>query len=187
MNFDHYTDPCVDFAVDLINAFATEPLEASGAGPAPRAELSEVLEAHGLDARDIASIDAASVQRLADQLHEIFVAPRSEQAVAVVNDILRAARALPQISGHDDQDWHLHYYAAEATAFERIATTAAMALAAVICTSGTRRLGRCDGTACRDVFVDTSRNNRRRFCSDGCANAVHVAAHRARRRGRSPT
>ncbi|MBW3603649.1 MAG: CGNR zinc finger domain-containing protein [Actinobacteria bacterium] len=63
-----------------------------------------------------------------------------------------------------------------------MAATAAMGLATVLCTSGTSRFGHCDGTACRDVYVDTSRNNRRRFCSDGCANLAHVTAHRARQR-----
>ncbi|MEO3867710.1 CGNR zinc finger domain-containing protein [Nonomuraea sp. B12E4] len=37
------------------------------------------------------------------------------------------------------------------------------------------------GGRCQVVYVDTSRNGRRRFCSPGCANRVNVAAHRARR------
>ncbi|MGY4099847.1 CGNR zinc finger domain-containing protein [Nocardia sp. R16R-3T] len=31
---------------------------------------------------------------------------------------------------------------------------------------------------CGSVFVDTSRNGRRRFCSTRCSNRVHVAQHR---------
>ncbi|GAA5119647.1 CGNR zinc finger domain-containing protein [Pseudonocardia adelaidensis] len=42
------------------------------------------------------------------------------------------------------------------------------------------RIGRCD--RCGTVFVDTSRNGRRRFCSARCANSTHVADHRKRRR-----
>ncbi|HLU95849.1 MAG TPA: CGNR zinc finger domain-containing protein, partial [Thermobifida alba] len=41
-------------------------------------------------------------------------------------------------------------------------------------------LGCCARDGCRTVFVDTSRNGRRRFCSVTCANRVNVAAHRAR-------
>lgn len=182
MDFRHYADPCVDVVVDLVNAFASDPLEASGAGPASTAALADLLRRHGIDDTGIGAVDVAAVRQLADRLHEVFAATRPGDAVAVVNDVLRSAGALPQISGHDAQDWHLHYDASDAAPLDRVAATAAMGLATVICTSGTGRLGRCDGTACRDVFVDTSRNNRRRFCSDSCGNAAHVAAHRARRR-----
>src|SRR5690606_20390280 len=126
-------------------------------------------------------------RRIADRLHEVFTTDDHAAAVAIVNEMLAASRALPQISGHDDMDWHLHYYAADADPIDRLTVTSAMGVATVICTGGLRRLGRCAGTECADVFVDTSRNNRRRFCSDGCANRTHVAAHRARRRGAHTT
>jgi predicted RNA-binding Zn ribbon-like protein len=43
------------------------------------------------------------------------------------------------------------------------------------------RLGRCDRDGCDVVYVDTSRNGRRRFCSTRCSTRVHVARSRSRR------
>ena len=44
------------------------------------------------------------------------------------------------------------------------------------------RLRACGRAGCGVVFVDTSRNGRRRFCSVRCANQVNVANHRLRQR-----
>lgn len=184
MNFGHYDDPCVDLAIDLINEYATavQHEHADGTGPHPVPDLAEFFRAHDMDPYGMSDGDQEAARRLADRLHSVFAASDPAQAVAVVNSVLVDSGALPQISGHDDEDWHLHYYPADADPVDRLAVNAAMGLAAVLCTAGTRRLGQCDGIDCNDVYVDTSRNNRRRFCSDGCANRTHVAAHRARHR-----
>jgi predicted RNA-binding Zn ribbon-like protein len=42
------------------------------------------------------------------------------------------------------------------------------------------RLGVCSAERCDRVYVDTSRNSRRRFCSTACQNRVKAAAFRAR-------
>jgi predicted RNA-binding Zn ribbon-like protein len=44
------------------------------------------------------------------------------------------------------------------------------------------RLRACSRAGCGTVFIDTSRNGRRHFCSVRCANQVNVANHRRRRR-----
>lgn len=182
MDYTHYRDASVDVAIDVINAYGTAPRTAAGEAEEPVGDLGAFLRAHDLDDGGVGPADTVAVRRLADRLHDAFTAPDAAQAVAVVNDELSRVGALPQITGHDDADWHLHYHPADARPADRLAAIAAMGLATVLCTGGVRRLGRCDGIACRDVYVDTSRNNRRRFCDDSCANAAHVAAHRARRR-----
>jgi len=45
-----------------------------------------------------------------------------------------------------------------------------------------RRLRVCSRAGCCAVFIDTSRNGRRHFCSVRCANQVNVAKHRLRHR-----
>jgi len=42
------------------------------------------------------------------------------------------------------------------------------------------RLGVCTAPRCDRVFVDTSRNGTRRYCSTSCQNRVKTAAFRAR-------
>jgi hypothetical protein len=184
VNFGHYDDPCVELAIDLINGYAAQVQHghADGRGPHPSPDLAEFLRAHQMDASGVRDSDHDATHELADRLHTVFTVDDPAEAVAVVNAVLNEAGARPQISGHDEEDWHLHYYPADADPVDRLAVTAAMGLATVLCTAGVRRLGHCDGIECNDVYVDTSRNNRRRFCSEGCANRAHVAAHRARHR-----
>jgi predicted RNA-binding Zn ribbon-like protein len=186
MKYERYSDPSVDIAVDLINAFGTAPRAAAGHGDEPVGDPAVFLREHGLDDTGVTSADASTVQHLADQLHQVFTTDDEAAAVEIINRVLAEALARPRISGHDGLDWHLHYDAASATPLGQLAVTAAMGLAAALCSSGRERFGRCDGIACRDAYVDASRNNRRRFCSDGCANRAHVSAHRARRRGDAP-
>jgi len=186
VDFRHYDDACVDLAIDLVNDYATAVRHAADDHVHPVPELGAFLRAHHMDASDVRDGDDKAAQRLADRLHAVFTLDDADQAVAIVNSVLVDADALPQISGHDGESWHLHYYPSDARPVDRLAVTAAMGLATVLCTGGVRRLGECSGDTCRDVYVDTSRNNRRRFCSDGCANRTHVAAHRARRRSDQP-
>jgi predicted RNA-binding Zn ribbon-like protein len=47
---------------------------------------------------------------------------------------------------------------------------------------GADRFGTCTAAGCTDVFLDTTRNRSRRFCSERCATRSHVAALRSRRR-----
>lgn len=183
MDYEHYSDRSVALALDLINDYATAPREADGSSDQPLPDLRTFVEAHALDTGDQAPTgEEDAVQRLADRLHAVFTADDDAEAVAVINATLAHYGATPQITRHNADDWHLHYQPTAAGPIERLAVIAAMGLATVVCSSGTRRLGRCDAGGCRDVYVDTSRNNRRRYCGDNCANRSHVAAHRARRR-----
>ena len=52
-------------------------------------------------------------------------------------------------------------------------------MAALFCEDA-GRIGACDRDGCDTVFVVTSRNGRRRFCSTKCANRGAVANHRSR-------
>jgi len=65
---------------------------------------------------------------------------------------------------------------------DRFTTGAVMGLAAVLTQFGPDRLGRCGLACCTGVFVDTSPNGSRRYCSEQCANRANVTAFRFRRR-----
>jgi predicted RNA-binding Zn ribbon-like protein len=57
-----------------------------------------------------------------------------------------------------------------------------MGLAVVVCDAGALRLGVCQAAGCSNVFVDTSPNQSRRYCSERCSSRSNVAAYRARQR-----
>lgn len=99
-----------------------------------------------------------------------------------VNAILRDARALPQLTRHDEWDYHLHATSSTAPLADRMAVEAAMAFVDVVRQGEFDRLLICDADDCDDVLVDLSKNRSRRYCSATCSNRVNVAAFRARNR-----
>src|SRR3712207_2389930 len=75
-----------------------------------------------------------------------------------------------------------HSARADAPVLEQLTTTVAMGLSQVVVQHGWQRLGVCSAEGCDDVYVDTSRNASRRYCSNTCASRSTVAAYRARRK-----
>lgn len=126
-----------------------------------------------------------SVRALRAELELIWFA-EEDDAVRLVNAILRRAHALPQLVRHDEWDWHFHATAPEAPLEERMATEAAMALADVVRGHELDRLRSCAAEDCDGVVLDLTRNRSKRFCDTGnCANRTHVKAYRARKAQRA--
>ena len=136
----------------------------------------------GTRARDRAELDAvAALRPLLAQVWELA----ADDAVALVNTMLREAGALPQLVKHDGWDYHLHATSADAPLADRMAVEAAMAFTDVIRSGELERLRRCAADDCDNVLVDLSKNRSRRFCGTTCANRVNVAAYRSRQAGRA--
>jgi predicted RNA-binding Zn ribbon-like protein len=128
--------------------------------------------------RTRAELDA--VRALRPRLRQIWY-ENEDGAVAIVNELLRDAHALPQLVKHDEWGYHLHATSPEAPLADRMAVEAAMAFVDVIRMGELSRLRICAADDCDDVLVDLSKNRSRRFCEYGCGNRVAVAAYRARR------
>jgi len=105
----------------------------------------------------------------------------ADDVVALVNEMLREAKALPQLVRHDSWDYHLHATAPDAPLADRMAVEAAMAFVDVVRQQELDRLRVCDAEDCNDVLVDLSKNRSRRYCSTTCSNRINVAAFRARK------
>jgi predicted RNA-binding Zn ribbon-like protein len=126
-----------------------------------------------------------------DEVHALR--PRLEQlwqldeddAVDVVNGMLREAEALPQLVKHDVWDYHLHATPTDAALSVRMMVEAAMAFIDVIRMKELDRLRVCAADDCCDAVVDLSKNRSRRFCESGCGNRANVAAYRARQAART--
>jgi len=101
----------------------------------------------------------------------------------LVRDGVREADVLvcaERLARHDDEAWHLHYHAKEASWSISCAAAMATAMAMVLGSAAHDRLGVCGAPACDRVYVDTSRNGARRFCSTACQNRVKAATFRER-------
>jgi predicted RNA-binding Zn ribbon-like protein len=103
-------------------------------------------------------------------------------AIAQINALLSQTGASPQIVAHDGRGPHLHVSRPTSPLADRMAAHFGMGLAWLVVAGEARRVRTCESPACRDVFVDLSRNRSRRYCdSRTCGNRLHVAAYRARK------
>ncbi|OIV35501.1 hypothetical protein BIV57_21125 [Mangrovactinospora gilvigrisea] len=136
-----------------------------------------------------AAAPAASASSPRGRLRAVFEAAadgRAEEAAARLNTLLRDFPVTPQLTDHRSPGaWHLHLADPAAGRSAQEAAVAAMGLAVFVTERGIGRLGVCAAAGCRDVYLDTSSNGSRRYCSDRCATRANVAAYRARRRSAS--
>lgn len=163
MHFNPYGGAAAELAARLVNAD-------------PRHNLLRLLAESGY--QPLGTPDArqtAELRRWIARLDEVF----SEPTVDLLNALLAETTSQPYISTHDGRAPHLHYAREDAPIDERVKAYTAAGLAELFC-EDPDRIGRCAREGCGVVFVDTSRNGRRRFCSTRCSNRVHVAQHRAR-------
>lgn len=128
---------------------------------------------------DADEAELAAVRRLRARLRTLLTSERDD-AVDLVNEMLREGRALPQLVRHEPFDWHLHAVDNDAPLTTRILVETAMAMIDVIRTDEMSRLGHCADPDCTGVVLDLSRNRSRRFCSTACGNRNAVAAYRTR-------
>ena len=177
MVFAHDTEVSLQAAVTLANS-AGEPDTLLSVE-----DLSEFFSDFEYTGRfDRDETELAAVRRLRGALRTLLVADRDE-AVRLVNHMLAAARALPQLVRHDDWDWHVHAVSPDAPLVQRVTVETAMAMIDVIRADELSRLSICADDDCDGVVLDLSRNRSRRFCSTACTNRNAVAAYRARRAG----
>jgi predicted RNA-binding Zn ribbon-like protein len=126
--------------------------------------------------------DLDLLREVRGRLRTILEAPTDAGAVDGLNELLRRFPVHPVISGHGDQDWHLHLAEDDRPLGELVAAAAAFGLTVRLVEIGFDRRGVCSADDCGDVYLDTSRNHSRRYCSSTCSSRANVAAYRARQR-----
>jgi predicted RNA-binding Zn ribbon-like protein len=174
------TEEALEFAAVLANTDA-------GASRSGADELATVEHLRGLLAGtiftgrvDYDEAELREVRQARAQIRSAWTLDRDD-AVEVVNRMLREARALPYLTRHDGSDWHIHATAPDAPLAERIRVEAALALTDVIRMNEMGRLRVCDADDCTGIFVDLSRNGSKRFCTVRCGNRMNMIAFRARK------
>ena len=176
VNFDAYART----AVDLVNA----PLHDLDALKVLLGATSGWMGAEAVE-RDLMIFRRAQ-KRMRD-VFELGSSGRDADAVAELNALLAAFPVQPRISGHDSSDWHMHVTGRGASVSAEHLAGAAWGLSVWLCEYGSARFGVCADERCGNVYLDTSSNCCRRFCSERCATRSHVAAHRARKRAAEST
>ncbi len=178
MQLDSYADTGVRVAVDLVNRLEIRPV------PGKRTDvLAEVL---AVDPPSVARLGPAAVpgfERLARDLHAVLgaLAGGDEDGAAErLNRMLAAHPAHPHLAREQGR-WRLHHHPADTALVPMWHAICAEALARLVGAGHAGRVGACADPSCGRVFVDTSRNGTRRFCSTTCQNRIKTAALRRRR------
>lgn len=189
MEANAHPTSAVMLVVDLVNALT--PGHARGravtppTGPELRGAVATVLADRPNRARDWAAAsddEHEALRALAGRWRAVVAAADvPDAAPPLVNELLADAPVAPVLVDHDDESWHLHAHPDDAGPTGGIAATAALALAGLVADRTLDRLGGCAATACDRLYVDTSRNGSRRYCSSACQARAKTAAYRARR------
>jgi predicted RNA-binding Zn ribbon-like protein len=125
--------------------------------------------------------DPAALSALAEQIREVVIAASDSEVAERLNALLAEFSPQPRVTDHDGT-LHLHFSDSSASLIARLGATVSIGLAHVICRYGRDRLGVCAAGDCAYVFIDTSKNRSRRYCSVTCASRTTVSAYRARQR-----
>ncbi|MCW2918739.1 MAG: hypothetical protein JWN52_6807 [Actinomycetia bacterium] len=187
VNFSSHYDAPVRLAAMLANTL-TDGYMRGRPYPAPQGEqrrdaATEVLRTVSTDIPTVTAREADDLVALAATLRSIFASVDDgdlDTAAELVNRLLDGTRAQPRLNRHDEQLWHLHYHGTTGGLAALWAGACATALAIVLGSDSRHRLGICTAPRCDRVYVDTSQNGTRRFCSTPCQNRVKNAAFRAR-------
>ncbi len=147
------------------------------------AAVTAALRSGSPRTRDVTLAEASELRRFATAFRAVFAAVAAgdvDSAARQVNDLIAATGAHPWLDRHDGEPWHLHFHGDDDSAATGWAAGCATGLAVVLGSDGRSRIGVCTAPHCDRVYVDTSRNGTRRFCSTACQNRVKAAAFRAR-------
>ena len=135
--------------------------------------------------RSVVSADLPALRSCQAELRPVFEASDVDDVRLVVgslNDLLASHPVTPMISDHDPAQLHMHVTNRASSVAELLVAESLMGLANLVCDLGATRLGICTEARCDHVFVDTSPNQSRRYCSDRCSSRANVAAFRARQK-----
>ena len=187
VNFNSHTDLVVGVAVGLVNLLTAGedrsrkylPPE----GDERAARITEVFRSAG-GRRAVTAAEADEFTPVAASLRAVFAAVADgdvDAAARRVNRLLAETGARPALDRHDGEPWHLHFHSADETSMVKgWQAGCATGLAIVLGGELYDRLGVCTAPHCDRVYVDTTRNGSRRFCSTACQNRVKAAAFRER-------
>jgi predicted RNA-binding Zn ribbon-like protein len=163
--------------VELVNGWSSIARREDGRDTAPYPPTADIADRLGVAPGISAALDDQELVATADRLHLLFGAPDPASRAKRINDCLNDTGVRPtlrEVRGTLHRGWSVPKPHAA------LLGAATITVREFLAEHGGDRLGVCAGQRCADVYVDTSRPGRRRFCSVTCQNRTRLAAHRRR-------
>jgi predicted RNA-binding Zn ribbon-like protein len=155
------------------------------AAPTDRDTLVAYLANRAWLQKQVTDRDAVVLRRFCKDLRPAFEASSRHDAqgvVDVLNALLERHPITPRIADHNPAHLHIHVANKAASVADLVIGEILLGLANLVCDLGPTRLGVCAALPCINVYVDTSPNQSRRYCSERCSSRANVAAFRARQK-----
>lgn len=130
-------------------------------------------------ARVAADGDLVRFKRLRDRLRRVFETREVGEAAQILNQIAEETRALPRLERRGAA-WDVRFGPDERAVVPHLGATAAAALIRIVEAHGLSRFGTCAAAPCNGAFVDRTKNRRKRYCCELCADREAQRRHRAR-------
>ncbi|MEX0168286.1 CGNR zinc finger domain-containing protein [Streptomyces sp. LMG1-1-1.1] len=196
--FDSHVAVLLEHAVSLVNTLTDgeargRPYAVPRGADLPRAVEDAVSDTAGSLPRIIDAPQAEYLATAARAMRRVFQAMHDgdlDDAATTVNGLLHDSGARPRLDRAPDPGrdgggsaWQLHFHGPDDSFAAGHSAGCATALALAVGGSLAGRLGVCHADRCDRVYVDTSRNAARQFCSTACQNRTKAAAFRARKGG----
>jgi predicted RNA-binding Zn ribbon-like protein len=176
--FNAYKEQLGDFVQDLINTY--DPFLEQPEHLREVSDLEQFLRQRGFAlSHPLHPKDLDNVRELRETLRSIWNNSNVDTMREQLNVLLSGEQLSLQLN--DDMNWRFALDP-ETGLLQGIGVAAALGIALLLQEYGHERMRACASNPCRDVFVDTSRNKSRRFCSERCANRYNVAAFRGRQK-----
>lgn len=146
-------------------------------------DVHRFLESNGIQIQEpVTHSTLQQVRDLRTKIRGLWLSETLDDLAEEINPLLGRTQISVQVEP-DDANLNLRFDMLQETPLiQRLAIECARGLIAIVQHYGLERMCYCAADPCQDVFVDTSRNKSRRFCSDRCANRYNVAAYRDRQK-----
>ena len=187
MDFDSHLVALVDVAARLVNAHTGDWARGVEHAPptSPEDRITATATALAREGGRVPRVTRADADLLVSRAHDlrqVFEAAAAndlDTAASLLNPMLLATGARPQLDQRDG-GWQVHFHGADDSLAVGWAAGCATGLALALGSSWAGRLGTGEAERCDVVYLDTSKNGSRRFCSTSCQNRTKTAAYRAR-------
>jgi predicted RNA-binding Zn ribbon-like protein len=190
MLFDSHVATLLETTVALVNRL-TPGLDGGQDATAPdderalRTAVRDAINSQGYDVqlRRVSAEGARTISSVVTESRRVIEdidAGDLARAAKRTNVLLRRTGARPQLDTHGPGVWNLHFHGPDDSFGIGWSAGIAAGLAMALGTTDAGRLGVCEAERCDRVYLDTSRNGGRRFCSARCQSRTKAAAHRAR-------